>query len=379
MVIRSTSGSVHETADATERQPKGVKSVDEDKTRASVTMKHAIFRAGLSALSASGIARAMAHRTRGLGAILMFHRVRPYEPKAFEPHRMLEVTPAFLDAVLHRLIEHGYDIIPINTLAERIRQPKPERPFAVLTFDDGYRDNAEYALPVLRKHKAPFAVFATTGFADGTAPLWWLDLAESVERGATLRFEGGPVRLTTTEQKLQEFNGLFGELRERPWMLGEIAKLAAAAEIDTLARTRELCLDWDSLSVLAAEPLCTIGAHTLTHPLLGTQDDATARREMAASKSILEEKLGLPVRHIAYPVGDPLAAGIREFAMAQDIGFETGLTTRPGVLFARHADHLQALPRLSVNGLYQSIADFDVLLSGAAFWLFNRGQQINVT
>ncbi|MCA3565637.1 MAG: polysaccharide deacetylase family protein [Methylocystis sp.] len=342
-------------------------------------MKHILFRAGLSALSASGIARAASPWTQGLGAILMFHRVRPYEAKAFDPFRMLEITPAFLDAVLSRLGQQGYEIIPIGSLADRIRHPRPDRPFAVLTFDDGYRDTAEHALPVLRKHQAPFTVFAATGFADGTAPLWWLDLAEAVERGATLGFEGGPARLATAEQKLREFNGLFGELRERPGMLGDIANLAAKADIDTLARARELCLDWDGLRALAADPLCTLGAHTLTHPLLGTQDDATARREMTGSKGILEEKLGLAVRHIAYPVGDPAAAGVREFALAREIGFETGLTTRPGVIFPGHADHLHALPRLSVNGLYQSIADFDVLLSGAAFWLFNRGRKLNVT
>jgi peptidoglycan/xylan/chitin deacetylase (PgdA/CDA1 family) len=342
-------------------------------------MKHALFRAGLSALSATGAARAMAPWTRGLGAILMFHRVRPYIATPFDPFRMLEISPAFLDAVLRRLDELGYEIIPISALAERIRQPQPERKFAVLTFDDCYRDNEEHAFPILRKRRAPFTVFATTGFAEGAAPIWWLDIAESVECGATLRFEGGPVRLATAEQKLREFNGLFGELRERPGMLGEIARFAAEAGIDTLARTRQHCLDWRNLGTLAADPLCTIGAHTLTHPMLGTQNHATAYREMAESKRVLEEKLGRPIRHIAYPVGDPLSAGTREFSMAREIGFETGFTTRPGVIFPGHADHLHALPRLSVNGLYQSIADFDVLLSGAAFWLFNRGRQLNVT
>jgi peptidoglycan/xylan/chitin deacetylase (PgdA/CDA1 family) len=309
----------------------------------------------------------------------MFHHVRPYQHKPFDPHRILEITPTFLDAVLSHLVERGYDIIPIASLAERIREPKPGQPFAVLTFDDGYRDIVDHALPVLRKHRAPFTVFATTGFADGTAPLWWLDLADVVERGGTLRFEGGPARLTTNKQKFREFNGLFGELRERPGMLGEIARLASTAEIDTLARTRELCLDWEGFSALAADPLCTIGAHTLTHPILGTQDDAVARHEIAVSKRILEERTGQPVHHIAYPVGDLLAAGPREFAIARESGFETGLTTRPGVIFPAHADHLHALPRLSVNGLYQSVADFDVLLSGAAFWLFNKGRQLNVT
>jgi peptidoglycan/xylan/chitin deacetylase (PgdA/CDA1 family) len=331
--------------------------------------KHLMFRAGLTLLAKTGAAAAMAGRTRGLGAILMFHHVRPAQPKVFDPHRILEITPAFLDAVLGHVKDKGYDIIPIDALADRIASPLPGRPFVVLTFDDGYRDNAEFALPVLRRHNAPFTVFATTGFADGGAPLWWLDLEEAVERGLSGREGQSPDAA---------FSSTYAALRPRADLQQEIARLAAATGIDGPARTRRLCLHWDGLRALAADPLCSIGAHTLTHPLLGTLDERAAYREIAQSRTILEEKLQLPVRHIAYPVGDSLAAGQREFNMAHELGFETGLTTRPGVLFADHSAHLHALPRLSVNGLYQSISDFDVLLSGAAFWLYNRGRKLNV-
>ncbi len=336
--------------------------------------KHLVFRAGLSILGTTGTAQAMARWTRGLGAILMFHHVRPSQPKAFDPHRILEITPEFLHDVLERVRYRGYDIIPIDAMADRISHPRPGKPFVVLTFDDGYRDNAEHALPVLRKHNAPFTVFATTGFADGGAPLWWLDLEDAVERGLP-----GRAPKNVSDDPARVFGEVYADLRPRATLQQEIARLTADAGIDGPARTRRLCLHWDGLRAIAAEPLCTIGAHTLTHPLLGTQDDATARREMAQSKAILEDKLQLQVRHLAYPVGDPLAAGQREFAMADEIGFETAVTTRPGVLFADHGAHLHALPRLSVNGLYQSAADFDALLTGAPFWLFNRGRKLNVT
>jgi peptidoglycan/xylan/chitin deacetylase (PgdA/CDA1 family) len=337
-------------------------------------LKHLIFRTGLSILGKTGVAAAMAQQTRGLGAVLMFHHVRPSQPKGFDPHRILEITPEFLDRVLGHVRNRGYDIIPIDAMAERIRNPLPGKPFVVLTFDDGYRDNAEFALPILRRQAAPFTIFATTGFADGGAPLWWLDLEDAVARGLP-RAEGS--KHSGNSKKI--FKSVYGKLRPKADLQQEIARLATAADIDGLARTRRLCLHWDDLRALAADPLCTIGAHTLTHPLLGTQDEQTALREMAQSKAILEDKLQLPVRHIAYPVGDALAAGAREFALAGELGFETGVTTRPGVIFPEHGDHLHALPRLSVNGLYQSISAFDVLLSGSAFWLFNRGRKLNVT
>jgi len=52
------------------------------------------------------------------------------------------------------------------------------------------------------------------------------------------------------------------------------------------------------------------------------------------------------------------------------------VTTRPGMIFGEHRDHLHALPRLSVNGKHQSLAAFDILLSGAPFALMNRGRRV---
>ncbi|MGL4637756.1 MAG: polysaccharide deacetylase family protein [Beijerinckiaceae bacterium] len=344
-----------------------------------VDLKHLVFRTGLSALSMTGAARLMAGRTRGCGAVLMFHNVRPHKAQSFDPHRILEITPEYLDAVLTHVKTRGYDIIPLDALPDRMTSKG--RPFVVLTFDDGYRDNVEFALPVLRKHNAPFTVFATTGFAEATAPLWWLDLEDAIRVLPEVRFDGQAFPLTNDAERWQAFKTIYGALRTRPEpaMSDFIADLAKQAGVDNLQRTAELCLDWDGLRALNTDPLCTIGAHTLTHPLLGPQSADFARHEVVRSREILQEKLQRPIKHLAYPVGDPVAAGQREFAVARELGFATAVTTRPGVVFPAHIDHIHALPRLSVNGLYQSIADFDVLLSGAAFWLFNRGRALNVS
>lgn len=327
--------------------------------------KHAIIRLGLKALGATGLSRIMAPATRGIGVILMLHRVRPAEPKGFDPHAILEVTPAFLDVILTRLKSRGYALAALEEVPARLRQPGGP-PFAAITFDDGYRDNAEHALPVLKRHGAPFTVFAVPGFADGAAPLWWLDLEQIAAR-----------RGSDDRERRRLFEGLMAEARSRSDLQAHVARLAAETGIDQAARSRALCLDWEGLRTLAADPLCAIGAHTLTHPILAALDERTAREEIARSKAILEERLGRPVRHFAYPVGDAGAAGPREFAMAWAAGFETAVTTRPGVLFPEHAAHPHALPRLSVNGLHQSVEAFDVLLSGAAFALANRFRRLN--
>jgi hypothetical protein len=80
---------------------------------------------------------------------------------------------------------------------------------------------------------------------------------------------------------------------------------------------------------------------------------------MADSKTIIEQRLGRAVRHLAYPVGDPTSAGVREFRLAGEAGFATAVTTRPGHVFPAHAAHLHALPRVP-------------------FLAFNRGRRLNV-
>jgi peptidoglycan/xylan/chitin deacetylase (PgdA/CDA1 family) len=77
------------------------------------------------------------------------------------------------------------------------------------------------------------------------------------------------------------------------------------------------------------------------------------RAELGSSSSVIEAALGVRAAHLAYPVGDRSAAGPREFRIATELRFETAVTTRPGVVFPQHAEHLTALPRISLNGNFQ--------------------------
>ena len=99
---------------------------------------------------------------------------------------------------------------------------------------------------------------------------------------------------------------------------------------------------------------------------------------MTTSKMRLEAEFGRRIDALAYPVGDPTSAGPREFELAREVGFRCAVTTRPGMLFPEHAAHPTALPRVSLNGLWQDEAYLEVLLSGAPFALWNRGRRLNV-
>ncbi len=333
--------------------------------------------AGLRALGASGLPRLAAPYARGAGAILMFHHVRPWAGRAFAPNRGLEITPGFLDESILALRDNGFEIIGMDAVPARLRAGGA-KPFATLTFDDGYRDNLVQALPVLERHGAPFTINVTTEFADGTGRLWWVELEEAIRALAVICFESETIQARTDAEKAAAFARIYWNLRagSEARLLAEIAKLTKAARIDSAQLTRDLCMNWDELALLSRHPLCTIGAHTLSHPRLAKLSAAEARREVADCKSIIEAKLGTPVQHLAYPVGDPTSAGAREFALAADLGFSTAVTTRKGMIFPEHAERLTELPRLSINGEYQSRAFLDLLLTGAPFLLWNRGRRI---
>ena len=104
----------------------------------------------------------------------------------------------------------------------------------------------------------------------------------------------------------------------------------------------------------------------------------TLWRRIVQRRRRIEAEIGQPVRHFAYPFGDRGSAGERDFRLAREAGFDTAVTTRRGPLFPGHANHLHALPRVSLNGHFQAMRYVDLFLSGAPFLLWNKGRQLDV-
>lgn len=339
--------------------------------------------AGMAFFHASGAHRLAEPFTRGVGVILTFHSVRPRRDDGFEPNRPIEITPEFFEATLTHLRRRGFEIIALDAALARLGEGVSDRaPFAVLSFDDGYRDLAVHALPILERHQAPFVAYVTAGFADGSARLWWVELEEAIRRLDRLDLVAGGLRIaratTTAAQKQAAFADLYARLDacEDEERLRIVAALTAQAGLESEALTRALCLGWDELRALARHPLATIGAHTLNHPRLAQLSRASACMEMEESRRRLRDELGVAAAHFCYPYGGRAAAGEREFVLAATLGFESAATTRPGMIFPAHRERLHALPRLSVNGHYQSVAALDILLSGAPFALINGGRRV---
>src|SRR5262245_48483867 len=139
-------------------------------------LKQTIIRGGLESLYFTGAHWALKPFVGGIGAILTLHHVRPPRPARFQPNRILEVTPRFLTRVCKLLARSGVDVISLDEMHRRLTERDFGRRFVCLTFDDGYRDNLEFAYPILREAGFPFAVYVPTSFPDRLGDLWWLVL-----------------------------------------------------------------------------------------------------------------------------------------------------------------------------------------------------------
>jgi peptidoglycan/xylan/chitin deacetylase (PgdA/CDA1 family) len=347
-------------------------------------LKKTIIRTGLETLYFSGAYQMLRPFVAGVGAILTLHHVRPPRPDGFQPNRLLEVTPDFLDEVVRYLRRCRLDLVSLDEMHRRLSEGDLGRRFVCITIEDGYRDTLEWAYPILRRHKVPFAVYIPTSFPDRLGELWWLALEGVVARNKRItllvngREEGFDCR--TVAEKRELFDQLYGwvrSFRTEDELRKAVRDLCGRYQIDIAAFCDDLCMTWEELARLGADPLVTIGAHTVNHVMLAKVSERAARSEMDMSRSVIEASLGVRPAHLSYPVGDRTSAGPREFRIAAELGFKTAVTTRPGVLFASHRQHLLALPRISLNGEHQQLRYVRVLLSGAATAVWNGFQRVD--
>lgn len=341
--------------------------------------------AGLEAIHASGLHRFAPRFLAGIGTILTFHHVRPARPDGFQPNLNLEITPEFLDDLLAAIRDTDNQIVSLDEAYRRLTQGDFRRRFVVLTFDDGYRDIRDFAHPVLTRHEAPFAVFVASRFADGSGDLWWIALERIIASATVIDTVVGRrhyrLALGNDGARQKAFTTLYWALRALPDeddMRAVILEMADKAGVPTGTICRDLCMNWRQIAELAADPLVTVGAHTDTHIMLAKAPADRARADIARGVARIEAELGFRPQHFCYPVGDRTSAGPRDFRLAAELGFGTALTTRRGALYPEHCRHLTALPRISVNGNYQTLRYTETLLSGVPTAFANLFSRLDV-
>ena len=347
-------------------------------------LKHHFKRAALNGLYYSKLDKLLASKTSGQGIIFTLHQVDPNSSDDFSPNSILKVTPQFLEQTIQTVQASGYEIISLDEMHERLVRTGESKPYAVFTFDDGYRDNRDLALKIFERYNIPMAIYIVSDYSSGQGELWWLALEEIIKQNASIQdpFVSGKIHTTkTTEQKYKVFDALYWQLRymDQFQQREKIKDLSKNHNFDITKLPQDLIMNWDELRELNQHPLVTLGAHTKSHYAVGLMDHEQAKQEIVKGLEVMSEQLGTQPSHFAYPYGDATSAAPKDFELARELNFKTGVTTRKGVLYENHKNHLTALPRVSLNGHYQKARYVETFMSGLPFYLSNGFKRMNVT
>ncbi len=280
--------------------------------------------------------------------ILIFHRVLPFTDPLF-PDQM---DVRRFDSIC-RWIKSWFNVLPLNEAVSRLKEGSlPARALSI-TFDDGYADNHDFALPVLKSYEISAAFFIATGYLDGGV-MWndtvieairWskvsnLDLRDLDPFGGGLGF----LPIASIEEKRSSIQGVISRIKYLPG--GEREEVAATiAERCGTVLPSNMMMSSEQLITMRRSGM-TIGAHTVSHPILAKLDLTEVHREILESKSALESLLQEDIRLFAYPNGTPNIDYLaRDARLLADMGFDAAFTTAWGV--ADFKSDLMQLPRFT--------------------------------
>lgn len=298
---------------------------------------------------------------RGQGIVVTFHEIQ----SDVDAELRTGCDAAQLERIILALRSAGRDVVSPDEAIRRLANPEAA-PFALITFDDAYRDNMTNALPVFERLDAPMTIFTPTGMVTRELYAWWLGIRRWLVTADAV--DVGPMErrficadLASKISTLRQITSWIGHDQARADSLSPIFR---SKGIDIGALVDRYAMNQDELLQMAAHPLVTIGAHTETHRFLAGLPEAEARQEIQGNKAWLENLLDRPVSYLAYPFGSPGAVGAREGRLAAEAGFSASFTTRAGQLFPAHLDHMQLLPRVDVGYAPQSAAALASRLTG---------------
>lgn len=266
--------------------------------------------------------------------VLNYHRVDQLESAADVDEGVLDATPASLDRQLGRLRRHCTPIALADLLAYLDGADLPANP-ALVTFDDGYRDNLENAVPILKQHGIRATFFIATSYVTERRLFWWDRISWTLKHARRRRFHlDYPSSL--------EVN-LDAGIEKPAWLLHRVVKttrlldlerfldeLVTRADAPWEAATERrladrLLMTWDDVRTLRRTGM-DVGSHTRTHRVLQTLAPEVLPAELAGSRADLESELGEPISSIAYPVGASIAGEPEIRAAAVAAGYRLGFT-----------------------------------------------------
>jgi peptidoglycan/xylan/chitin deacetylase (PgdA/CDA1 family) len=274
--------------------------------------------------------------------VLTYHRVAPSSAGVAFDVGVIDARPEQFDRQL-AFVKRWFDPLSIEDVLDHVvgAKPLPQNPI-LITFDDGYRDNHDVALPILLRHGVPATFFIATDFIERRRPFWWDQVARILKGSPRDRIVieypehvewplgGEPARVAAVGRVLRVIKDTYWLDLDR--FLAELQRAAGvalgASEERRLAD--ETVMTWDHVAALRRAGM-GVQSHTRTHRVLQTLEPAQLAEELRGSRGILEDVLGEPVRAISYPVGRPLRGVPHVREAVRSAGYELGFSNGTGV------------------------------------------------
>jgi peptidoglycan/xylan/chitin deacetylase (PgdA/CDA1 family) len=278
-------------------------------------------------------------------SILIYHRVLARPDPLFPG----EVDAALFQRQL-RLLQRFYTPLPLSDAVRRLQDGSLPPRAACITFDDGYADNAQVALPLLQRHGLHATFFIATGYLDG-GQMWNDTVVEAVRQAAgpmlDLRVHGlGTFPVASLAQRQAAIATLLGQLKYQPFARRQQLAMQIRRQAGATAGPAAM-LSTAQLRLLHAAGM-ELGAHTASHPILSTLAERAAQRDIAHGKQQLEALIQAPVSLFAYPNGKAgRDYGAPHVAMVKDLGFKAAVATDWGVARPGAELDLLQLPRFT--------------------------------
>lgn len=275
-----------------------------------------------------------------VGYVWMFHRVAPKDG-ALPVIDELRVSPDFFRQFLSDKNKIG-DFIDINQFMKVMKgELKLDKPFHLITFDDGYEDNYTYAYPILKELGIPFVIYVSVDLMNDHQPIWNypLIIEHIVRDNNELRLDNGMhIICRTIEEKNRAFIELKSWLFSLPYetLRGEFERVLKDYLTDDVFPNNTLT--WEQLREMANDSLCTIGSHTMSHCRLVMKDNDSLTHELHDSKRILSEKLGVEIEHLSYPYGWITDVSEEAIEVAERVGYKTGFRSFGGPVCRKDKD-----------------------------------------
>lgn len=267
---------------------------------------------------------------RGKGAILNYHRVLPLNKIDNYLVNISVSENNFINQINY--LKNNYDIISMDDLLLHLKSKSNEFKI-VITFDDGYKDNLNFAFPILEKFKAPATFYVITKFIDNKFIPWWFIIDKFIRNR---NFLGNrKMQFNDFKKKI-----LFGNQLIIDQYVSLFAKNQKRLKYGTLFFERK------DLKYLSQQKLITIGSHSHSHYNFSQLKDDEAYNEFKISKSILEQIIKKRIVHFSYPYGGYENINFKHNKFLQQLGFLSAVTTINNKI---DNSNFFSLPRIFVN------------------------------